>query len=246
MPAAAQVAARRPASSDGWRHGGPPSGPWMFTGPPCTAVANTDKSSYHRGMDDGRVLFREFLRAPTQVATLTASSDALVAAMIAPLPLHGESVVMELGAGTGRVADALQRRLGGRGRHIAVEINPLLAERLAVRHPNVTVVCSDAGRLPALLREHDIECVDAVVALLPWSAYASAPLPALVAHALAPTGVFTQVSLWLLHLLPPARRLVRDMRAAFSDVTVDGPVWGNLPPARVLVARSPGAHLARR
>ncbi len=62
-------------------------------------------------MSDGRVLFREFLRAPTRTATLTASSDALVAAMIAPLPLDGDPVIVELGAGTGRVTDALQRRL---------------------------------------------------------------------------------------------------------------------------------------
>ena len=194
---------------------------------------------YAAGMGDGRVLFREFLRAPTEVATLTASSDALVTAMIAPLPLEGDPVVVELGAGTGRVTDTLQRRLGGRGRHVAVEINPLLAERLAARHPAVTVVCADAGRLPALLREHGVERADAVVGLLPWAAYAAAPVPALVSQALAPTGVFTQASLLLLHLLPPARRLVRDLRAAFGDVTVAGPVWGNIPPARVLVARSP-------
>lgn len=51
------------------------------------------------------MLFREFLRAPTRVATVTASSEALVAALLAPHRLDGAPVV-ELGAGTGRVTDA--------------------------------------------------------------------------------------------------------------------------------------------
>jgi phospholipid N-methyltransferase len=189
-------------------------------------------------MSDGQVLFREFLRAPTRTATLTASSDALVEAMLAPLPLDGDPVVVELGAGTGRVTDALQRRLAGRGRHLAVEINPVLAQRLAHRHRGVTVMQGDAGRLPGLLADHGVEHANAVVSLLPWAAHAAAPVPALAAAALAPAGVFTQVALLGLHLLPPARRLVRDLRAAFDEVTVSGPVWANLPPARVLVART--------
>jgi len=88
---------------------------------------------YVSSMSDNPVLFREFLRAPTQVATLTASSDALVTAMLAPLPLDGAPTVVELGPGTGRLTDALRERLGGRGRQIAVELSPVLARRLATR-----------------------------------------------------------------------------------------------------------------
>ena len=190
-------------------------------------------------MSDGRVLFQEFLRAPTRVATVTASSNALVAALLAPHRLDGSPVVVELGAGTGRVTDALQRRLHTTGRHLAVEINPMLAERLAARHPAVTVLCADAARLPALLREHGVERVDAIVSLLPWAAYAAAPVPELVAGVLAPSGTFTQATLRGLHLLPPARRQARDLRAAFGEVGAGPTVWRNLPPARVLIAREP-------
>lgn len=206
-------------------------------------------------MNDGRVLFQEFLRAPTRVATVTASSDALVAALLAPHRLDGapdtergaesgaepaaEPVVVELGAGTGRVTDAVARRLGGRGRHIAVEINPVLAARLTARHPNVTVVAADAARLPTVLAEHGVERVDAIVSLLPWSAYAAAPVPELAAGVLAPSGTFTQVTLRGLHLLPPARRQLRDLREAFGEVTGGATIWQNLPPARILIARSP-------
>lgn len=185
------------------------------------------------------MLFREFLRAPTSVATVTASSDALVAAMAAPLPLDGDPVVVELGAGTGRVTDELVRRLAGRGRHIAVELNPALAQRLAARHPGVTVVCADAGTLPAVLRDHGLDHVDVVSSLLPWVAWAHAPIADLAAAALAPTGTFTQVSLWPTKWMPPARRQERDLRARFAEFTISPTVWPNLPPARVLIGRRP-------
>jgi phospholipid N-methyltransferase len=188
---------------------------------------------------DGRVLFQEFLRAPTRVATVTASSDALVTALLAPHQLDGSRVVVELGAGTGRVTDALQQRLRGTGRHLAVEINPVLAARLATRHPAVTVVCADAARLPDVLREHGVERVDTIVSLLPWAAYAAGPVPALAARALAPSGTFTQATLRGFHLLPPARKQARDLRAAFGSLTASATIWRNLPPARVLIAREP-------
>jgi phospholipid N-methyltransferase len=192
-------------------------------------------------VSDGRVLFQEFLRAPTRVATVTASSDALVTGLVAPHRLDGSRVVVELGAGTGRVTDALQQRLRGAGRHLAVEINPVLAERLAARHPSVTVVCADAARLPDVLGEHGVEHTDAIVSLLPWAAYAAAPVPEIAAAALAPTGTFTQATLRGFHLLPPARRQARDLRAAFGSVTASATIWQNLPPARVLIAREPRA-----
>jgi phospholipid N-methyltransferase len=190
-------------------------------------------------VSDGRVLFQEFLRAPTRVATVTASSEALVTALLAPHQLDGSRVVVELGAGTGRVTDAVQQRLRGTGRHVAVEINPVLAARLAERHPAVTVVCADAARLPDVLTEHGIDQADAIVSLLPWAAYAAAPVPALAARALAPTGTFTQATLRGFHLLPPARKQAEDLRAAFGSLTASPTIWRNLPPARVLIAREP-------
>lgn len=199
------------------------------------------RPTYGPAVSDSRVLFREFLRAPTRVATVTASSDALVAAMLAPLSLDGAPVVVELGAGTGRVTDALAARLAGRGRHVAVELNPELARRLAARHPGVTVVPGDAGDLPSLLRGLGVDRVDAVSSLLPWVAW-SAPIADLAADVLAPTGTFTQVTLLPTTWMPPARRQERAVRDRFGEVGVSSPVWANLPPARVLVARRPATR----
>ena len=191
-------------------------------------------------MPDAIVLFREFLRAPASVATVTASSDALVAEMLRPLPEVDEPVVVELGAGTGRLTDAVQRRLGGRGHHLAVELNPVLAARLAERRPGVDVVCADAATLPDLLAGRGIGEAHLVASLLPWKAYRTAPIARSVAGVLAPGGVFTQAVLSALRWLPPARRLDREVRADFPDVRLGPTVWRNLPPARVRVARGTG------
>lgn len=183
------------------------------------------------------VLQREFLRHPTRIATVAGSSDAVVAEMIRPLAFRPDPVVVELGPGTGRVTDAVARRLRGRGHHLAIELNPVLAARLARRHPAVEVVCADAATLADVVDEAGVGRVDLVCSLLPWAAHRGAPIPRLVADVLAPDGAFTQVVFSGLRRLGPARRLERDTRRAFGDVALTPTIWRSFPPARVRVAR---------
>lgn len=67
---------------------------------------------------------------------------------MAPIPEHGEPVEVELGPGTETFTSVIQQRLGGRGRHLAIELNERLAARLARRFPKVEVLCADAAALP--------------------------------------------------------------------------------------------------
>lgn len=69
----------------------------------------------------------QFLRSPVTTGAIMPSSRYLAAAVATPIPERGDPVVVELGPGTGPFTAEIQRRLGGRGRHIAVEINPRLA-----------------------------------------------------------------------------------------------------------------------
>ncbi len=97
------------------------------------------------------LLLREFLRDPTGIAAVTPSSAATASVLSVSIPESGEVVVVELGAGTGACTSVIQHRLGGRGRHIAVEVNPTLAELLTKRFPNAEVVCGEAEDLPKFL-----------------------------------------------------------------------------------------------
>jgi phospholipid N-methyltransferase len=146
-------------------------------------------------------------------------------------------VVVELGPGTGAFTRALQERHPAQ--HLAVELNPRWAARLADHHPDVDVARADAATLPALLAERGLGAVDAVVSGLPWVAYAGGGLHRVIADALAPTGVFTQFAYSATRWAPPARRQLADLRRHIAEVTTTPVVWRNLPPAVVHRARMP-------
>ena len=110
---------------------------------------------------------REFLRDPLNVAALFPSFAPLCRQAAAPLPETGDPVVLDLGAGTGQVTDVIQERLGGRGRHIAVEFNPRMAAVLQERHPKVEVICDDANAVVERLLAEGVR-TDLTVSGLPW------------------------------------------------------------------------------
>ncbi|UBU17956.1 class I SAM-dependent methyltransferase [Nonomuraea gerenzanensis] len=192
----------------------------------------------------GRFL-REFIRSPLRTAAVLPSSASLAAQMTVGVPERGEPVVVELGAGTGAFTAALQRRLGGRGRHVVVELNDRFAAGLSRAHPGVEVVCDDAVHLPRLLAGLGVGPVDVVVSGLPWIAYAGRPpLVESVAGVLSPAGVYTQFAYTWTRWAAPARRLAGDLRSAFEEVVTSTTVWRNVPPAVVYVARRPRVRAA--
>jgi len=90
--------------------------------------------------------------------------------MAAAVPGTGEPTVVELGPGTGAITAAIQRRLDGRGTHLAIERNPQWAALVQERFPGVRVVRGDVADLAGILADRDGPA-DAVVSGLPWAAY---------------------------------------------------------------------------
>lgn len=194
----------------------------------------------YRGAD-AIVFAREFVRAPLLTASLVPSSAALCWQLTAPVPDTGDPVVIELGPGTGVVTDVVQRRLGSRGRHLAVELNPRFADALAHRFPRVEVLCGDARALPAVLAERGLRA-DVVLSGLPWAAFRVAgpeSLHSLVAAAMTRDGAFTQIGYAATRWAPPARARLADLHAAFEEVTLTRTIWRNFPAAVVYLARRP-------
>ncbi|PRY31999.1 hypothetical protein CLV70_102210 [Pseudosporangium ferrugineum] len=74
-------------------------------------------------------------------------------------------------AGTGAFTAAIRHRLAGRGRHLAVEINPRFAGLLAERHPGVDVAVADARDLGDVLAARGHPRADVIVSGLPWAAF---------------------------------------------------------------------------
>ncbi|MFI7134806.1 class I SAM-dependent methyltransferase [Nonomuraea sp. NPDC050153] len=186
--------------------------------------------------------FLEFVRDPMTVGAVAPSSPALARVATAAVPSTGSPIVVELGPGTGSFTEAIQRRLAGRGRHIAVEVNSGFARKLAALHPEVDVVHADAADLTRVLAQRGLRQADVVVSGLPWAAFTENQqrdvLSAVVAT-LSPHGVFTTFAYVHARWAPPARRLLRSMRWRFDEVVISRTVWANLPPALVYYCRRP-------
>jgi phospholipid N-methyltransferase len=161
---------------------------------------------------------------------------------VAPLPDTGEPVVVELGPGTGAFTDAIQERLGGRGYHLAVEVDPDFAAVLRRRHPSIDVAVADAAQLPQLLASRGVPLADVVVSGLPWVAFAPArrvgTLTA-IASAMSPQAALTTFAYVHTRWAPPARRLHTELAHTFEELVLGRTVWANLPPAFVYHARRP-------
>ena len=150
--------------------------------------------------------------------------------------------MVELGPGTGAFSTALAQQLRPGDRHLAIELNPIMAAHLRAAHPTVEVVTAGAADLLQLLAERGIGAVDLVVSGLPWQAFSGPTgrqLIGTVADALAPTGTFTQFTYSWTRWAPPARRQLSQLHAAFGSVKISPTIWRNLPPAFVYTARRP-------
>jgi len=152
------------------------------------------------------------------------SSRRLAQAMAAAA--DGAQWLVELGAGTGAVTEALQRR------HptlplVAVELDPQWAQRLRQRFPRVEVRCAAAHEVLAALQARPGDAV--VVSSLPF-------------RSLPPAWhEVTRRAIEQFLRADPRRRLVQYTYQPRAPFTVDaesglvwrrrGVVWGNLPPA---------------
>lgn len=180
----------------------------------------------------------EWLRAPAAIGAVCASSRWLAREIAVHVPA-GDGLVVELGAGTGIVTDALLSKRGvSPDRLIVIERSEAFVRHLRRRFPGIAVICGDAAQLDELLpRDRHI---DALISSLPLRSL-SQPLRRRIidqwAQALDQDSVLIQYTYdirWQTHTC------ACDQSFVVHDSRI---VWANLPPARVLLARrSPWAN----
>ncbi|MCW0215392.1 MAG: methyltransferase domain-containing protein [Pseudonocardia sp.] len=184
---------------------------------------------------------RRALRRPDLTGSPVPTGTALAVEIAAVVPRTGSPTVVELGAGTGVLSDAIRARLGPGSRSVAVEVDADFVAYLRRTRPWLEVLHGDAADLSSLLTEAGVGTVDAIVSSLPWTLLPPAQRRAMLADAartLAPDGVFATIT--TLTAVPErVRDLVRCLEGEFLDVRPTSPVWRNLPPARLYVCRGP-------
>jgi phosphatidylethanolamine/phosphatidyl-N-methylethanolamine N-methyltransferase len=108
----------------------------------------------HPRPSDVTLFLRRWLSNPLQMGSIVPSSPRLGELIAAQIDKNSNSLVLELGAGTGAITRSLIKSGIAPGRIAVVEIVPEMADHLQVKFPATTVLQADAFNLPlSLLRK---------------------------------------------------------------------------------------------
>ena len=180
---------------------------------------------------------RGLLKDPRGVSAPTPSSAALAGAMADRVDPLRPGLVVELGAGTGVVTEALLARGGSPERLVVIEHGAYFADLLRSRFPDATVVQGDAFAFERY--QPDDARISAVVSGVPLLNVPLWRRKTLIERALAAQdggGRFIQLSYgWKPPIAPGRRELSKTI------------VWRNFPPAHIWTYRAlPQEVLATR
>lgn len=177
---------------------------------------------------------RQFIASPAGIGAICPSSPWLSRYMAAQVPLE-DGLVVELGAGTGVVTQALLERGVPASKLLVVEFSPDFVRHLRERFPGVKVIHGNAAHLDAMLPPGDK--VNTIVSSLPLCS-------------LPPSDTFAIVQQW--------NRLFRHSGGRVVQFTYNlgRPPWqrlvetplgrrhvisANIPPAQVFTLLYPGS-----
>ena len=171
---------------------------------------------------------RAWLASPLQTGAQLPSSRELSNAMAAPVDPTVEGAVVELGAGTGAVTQALIDRGVDPKRLVLIEANASFCDLLSERYAEAKVLQQDAYAAPRVLRRLDVGPVAAIVSSLPLLTQAPPRRLRLLLECLrlgAAGAPFVQFTYFYRSPIPV------DGAPVATDVSPM--VWRNLWPARV-------------
>jgi phosphatidylethanolamine/phosphatidyl-N-methylethanolamine N-methyltransferase len=187
----------------------------------------------------GTVLFlKRWLRRPLSMGAVVPSGRLLAEAMARTtldVSRNRDGFVVELGAGTGQVTQALLAAGIAPQRLAMVERDAELARFLRRHFPAPKTVEGDAMRLPELLREAGVARVAAVVSSLPLLSLPADVVDGIVRGVFAALPAGAALVQFTYGPSPPVPRSLRDsLRLAGTH----GPrIWRNVPPAVVWTFR---------
>ena len=170
------------------------------------------------------LFLKQLLRNPKEVSAIAPSSKVLASEMASSVPDGGGNVV-ELGAGTGMITDALLEHGVPARALYSFEVNEEFVGYLNTRFPDVTFIADWAQNLG----QHDIKDIKAVVSGLPLLSMDVETQRAIVGavfEALRPGGVYIQFTYGLSPSIDAS--VIEELGLTW---TRSSRIWRNLPPA---------------
>lgn len=179
-------------------------------------------------------LFSRALLANPRAIGAACPSSVKLARTIANLviPPDNDSLVLELGGGTGIVTKALLQHGVAPAKLVVVELDKLLAQHLKQQFPDVAVIQGNAVKLCQLCNRYE-KHIGTVVSSLPLLSLPSSSVAALgieIDKMLGPKGSIIQYTYCLNNRPSPL--------AAHLHRVSTQTVWCNMPPAKIEVFRA--------
>lgn len=191
------------------------------------------RTSAGRSLHAPLQFLRAFARAPLRVGAIWPSSRTLARRIADCCDFKPGATVVELGAGTGAFTGVLLKRLQGRGRLLAVEINPATANILRRRFPQCEVIQDSAANLPAYLDGRRAECIVSGLAWGNMLPRTQRQIFRAILQSLKAGGQFVAFAYVHAAWLPTSLRFRRQLLRHFKCVETTSVIWRNLPPAFV-------------
>lgn len=171
------------------------------------------------------------VRAPFKIGGFLPSSRGLAHAMAAGADLSREGAIIELGAGTGVVTQALVQAHVPADRLLVIERDEKLHAIITKHFPQLTILREDAIELDRVLAAHGISKVSTIVSSLPFlvmPAQVRAAIQEQMALAIGDHGVIVQFTYGPKSPITP--HMMRKLGLKGKRMKL---VIGNVPPAHV-------------
>lgn len=172
------------------------------------------------------VFLKAVLHNPRHMGAALPSSRSLAREMAVHVPVKSSKIIVELGAGTGVITEALLKR-GIKPDHLIVIENSLeLAQKLKDRFPNVRIIRGNAVNLIELLgKKAQVSVVISSLPLLSLPKRTSNKILSQITSVLPKGGRYIQ---YTYSFSENKFKLLKQLKKISSKR-----VWTNIPPARV-------------
>ena len=178
---------------------------------------------------DSALFLKSWFHSPKQMGTLFPSSPATSKMIASLIKDPKNSIVIELGAGTGQVTDEIMAIQIPEDRFVTVEYDSILFKELAMKYPSgLNLLNIDAADMLEELPEQFIGKTDYVISTLPLITLEKSKAQKIVDSifkVLKPGGVYVQVT-----LSPFKPKYMEEMGLRTTKLFVS---WVNLPPMHV-------------
>lgn len=192
-------------------------------------------------MHENIEFLQAFLKNPLKVGAIAPSSPELAQKMLEDIAPSADSVVLELGVGTGAVTRFLRERVPDKRSYLGIELDKRLVSRLRKDYPEMRFMRGNACKAFALHKRSRLGKVDFIISSLPFVSLPGDVCETIleeIERFMEKGCLFRTFQYAHGYYLPAAIKLREFMRDRYGISERSPLVMKNVPPAYTLTWRS--------